>query len=278
MTTSLMHASQQNQPLISWRWLSLALLVLCIIAFASASTSWLRISPDRQLQISQLQYFLNVGISYCSWLVIAVFANWMRLRIPLFSEKHPKWLLIHCSVAALISLLHILFDTFMLGLLFSFDFNFVSAFAKKVAFWLPVEMLAYLACVVSLSLLEQHKKNLKLPESEQSYTFEQGNQVRVVDRQDIEYIEAYDNYVFVHCANERLMLKQSLSSLAAKLPDEFCRVHRSYLVNLMAVECFESHSDGQAFSRLKSGKCVPVSRRRKMAVKSSLAALHTHIH
>lgn len=278
MTTSMMHPNQHTSPLISWRWLAMALIVLSIIAIASASTSWMRISPDRQLQISQIQYFFNVTLSYCSWVVIAVFANWMRLKIPLLSDKQPKWMLIHCAAATLISLLHILFDTFLLGVLFSFDFNFFAAYAKKVAFWLPVEMIAYLACVVTFSLVDLHTSRINQQQQNPSLTFEQRNQMHVIDRHDIEYVEAYDNYVFVHCGEERLMLKQSLNSLAAQLPNEFCRVHRSYLVNLLAVERLENHQDGQAFSQLKSGKRIPVSRRRKCTVKSALMALHTRIH
>lgn len=276
-----MQSNEQSPSLISWRWLALALIVLGIIALASASTSWTRISPDRQLQISQLQYFLNVTVSYCSWIGIAVFANWMRLRVPLFSDKQPKWMLIHFSAATLISLAHILIDTILLGILFSFDFHFFSAFAKKIAFWLPVEMVAYLACVVTFSLLHLHKSHSmqsEKPKENKALTFEQRNQMHVIARHDIEYVEAYDNYVFVHCGNERLMLKQTLNSLADQLPDEFCRVHRSYLVNLLTVDRLDSNDDGQAYSRLKSGKCIPISRRRKSAVKSSLAALHTNIH
>lgn len=55
----------------------------------------------------------------------------------------------------------------------------------------------------------------------------------VVEARAIRYVEAYGDYCKVHLPNEQLLALGGISELAQKLdPALFCRVHRSYLVNL----------------------------------------------
>lgn len=54
---------------------------------------------------------------------------------------------------------------------------------------------------------------------------------------DIQYLEAYDNYVFLHMKDKKHLLSSSLKTVAEKLPtQQFMRVHRSYVVNLDKIE------------------------------------------
>ncbi|MEM6723740.1 MAG: LytTR family DNA-binding domain-containing protein [Bacteroidota bacterium] len=65
----------------------------------------------------------------------------------------------------------------------------------------------------------------------------------------IRYLEAYGDYVKIHLAEERIMPKDKLTNLEAKLPkDQFMRIHRSFIVALNAVEFIEGNQvmiDGQ---------------------------------
>ncbi|WBA44363.1 LytR/AlgR family response regulator transcription factor [Hymenobacter canadensis] len=55
----------------------------------------------------------------------------------------------------------------------------------------------------------------------------------VVDASSIRYAEAYGDYCKVYRQHEQLLALSGISELALKLdPTLFCRVHRSYLVNL----------------------------------------------
>ncbi len=58
-----------------------------------------------------------------------------------------------------------------------------------------------------------------------------------VNLADILYAEASDNYCYIHTTCGRYLLSQTLKSIEEKLDKErFMRVHRSYLVNLNAIE------------------------------------------
>ena len=66
------------------------------------------------------------------------------------------------------------------------------------------------------------------------------NQLRKVLLEEIAILEAYDNYSYVHTGNQKHLIGSTLKVLEQKLPgDMFIRVHRSFMVNLKAVEGIE---------------------------------------
>jgi DNA-binding LytR/AlgR family response regulator len=66
------------------------------------------------------------------------------------------------------------------------------------------------------------------------------NQLRKILLDDIRVLEAYDNYSFLHSQNQKHIIGSTLKSLEQKLSGQhFVRVHRSYIINLKAVERIE---------------------------------------
>ncbi|MCD9575377.1 LytR/AlgR family response regulator transcription factor [Flavobacterium soyae] len=59
---------------------------------------------------------------------------------------------------------------------------------------------------------------------------------------DILYIEGLDNYLKVHIKNQKtLVVRMTMKMLLEKLPSqEFCRVHRSYIVSLSYVQSYRN--------------------------------------
>ena len=55
---------------------------------------------------------------------------------------------------------------------------------------------------------------------------------------DVLYVESVKDYVHVHMANDKLILKYSISAFEELLDSRFVRVHRSYLVNKDKVTAF----------------------------------------
>lgn len=53
---------------------------------------------------------------------------------------------------------------------------------------------------------------------------------------DIIYIQSSSEYVMIHTKAKRIMLYSSMDGILNKLPSNFMRVHRSYIVNLNAIE------------------------------------------
>jgi DNA-binding LytR/AlgR family response regulator len=53
---------------------------------------------------------------------------------------------------------------------------------------------------------------------------------------DIQYIQSSSEYVTIYTKAKRTMLYSSMDGILKKLPGNFIRVHRSYIVNLNAIE------------------------------------------
>ena len=65
------------------------------------------------------------------------------------------------------------------------------------------------------------------------------NQLKKVNLKDIAFFEAEDNYVFIHLGEEKHLLSTNLKTLEPRLPANFLRVHRSFIVNLEAIDGIE---------------------------------------
>lgn len=55
---------------------------------------------------------------------------------------------------------------------------------------------------------------------------------------DISYVESMKDYVKIHLPNKSVVTKDAIGSFAAKLPAEFLRIHRSFIVNTKKVTAF----------------------------------------
>jgi two-component system, LytTR family, response regulator len=95
--------------------------------------------------------------------------------------------------------------------------------------------------------------------------------VVVVPADDIEWIEAADNYVKVHARTGRYMAREPLKQIEAKLdPARFARAHRSAIVNLSRVKSLDPLAAGEYIITLTTGTRVTLSRGYRDHFKSRL--------
>ncbi|MDQ3283256.1 MAG: LytTR family DNA-binding domain-containing protein, partial [Acidobacteriota bacterium] len=88
-----------------------------------------------------------------------------------------------------------------------------------------------------------------------------GGRSRFIRVEDVTCFEAEDNYVRVHCADERPLVRGRLSALEQQLdPARFMRVHRSWLVNLDAVAEVRQMFHGDYRVVLHGGRELPIGR------------------
>ncbi|MEL7339172.1 MAG: response regulator transcription factor [Bacteroidota bacterium] len=59
-----------------------------------------------------------------------------------------------------------------------------------------------------------------------------------IDFAEILYIESLKDYLRIVCKSQRVVTKSTISAFAQNLPDNFCRVHRSYIVNLEEITAY----------------------------------------
>ena len=93
----------------------------------------------------------------------------------------------------------------------------------------------------------------------------------IIDATEVEWIEAEDYYAAIHIGRRRHLIRESLTSLEARLdPAQFLRIHRSALVNLAHVREIKSPTLGQASLVLRDGTQLPLSRRRRAQVAAAI--------
>jgi DNA-binding LytR/AlgR family response regulator len=60
--------------------------------------------------------------------------------------------------------------------------------------------------------------------------------------EDIIYIESLSDYIKVHLKNQiEITSKEKISTIAEKLPENFLRIHRSFVVNIRRITRFNSN-------------------------------------
>ena len=84
---------------------------------------------------------------------------------------------------------------------------------------------------------------------------------------DIVRFEADGDYVHVHTAKQRHMVRARLQDLQEELGAEFVRVHRSHLVNLDRVVRFEPHDASRLVAVMEDGSRVVASRSRSQGLR-----------
>lgn len=97
----------------------------------------------------------------------------------------------------------------------------------------------------------------------------------VVRRDEIDWLEAADNYVTVHAGGRALLMRRTLAGLLCDLGEGFARTHRSAAVALAQVAAVLPRDKGDATLRLRGGAEVPCSRQYRAEVMSRLQGMGT---
>ena len=86
----------------------------------------------------------------------------------------------------------------------------------------------------------------------------------VVDATSIDWIEAADYYVSLHCGSQSHLLRETMDDIERQLdPQQFFRVHRSAIVNLARVREIHPLFRGDCELHLADGVKVRLSRNRR---------------
>ena len=82
--------------------------------------------------------------------------------------------------------------------------------------------------------------------------------------EEIDWIEAYDNYLRLHVGGKAHLLRQTMNELEATLnPEQFARIHRSTIVNLDRIKELHPHFNGEHLVILQDGTELKLSRTRR---------------
>jgi two-component system LytT family response regulator len=89
-----------------------------------------------------------------------------------------------------------------------------------------------------------------------------GGELRMIDSAAIQLLEADDNYVKIHTADQTYLLRRTLRDLLQQLGEQrFVRIHKSAAVNIAEIDALTPLFKGDYELRLRSGKLLRLSRR-----------------
>lgn len=113
--------------------------------------------------------------------------------------------------------------------------------------------------------------NLIQPDEKLRVVIKDGTEIVIIPTIEIEYFEAYDDYVKIHHKGKVHLKKKTMNHFEKTLdPKQFIRVHRSFLLNIQELTKIESFEKNSYTAILKSGKRIPISRTAYGPLKESL--------
>lgn len=126
-----------------------------------------------------------------------------------------------------------------------------------------------------------HQKMIQLLETHQhqqteeltAFEIKEKGKTKLVKVQDIYWLEAQGNYLKIHVASGKYLIRQTLQSLEEQLDQQvFLRVHRSIIVNANYVQHIQYEGNNQYLFVLKNEDRITSSRSYKPTVQSYLEA------
>lgn len=98
-----------------------------------------------------------------------------------------------------------------------------------------------------------------------------GGRIFFLKTAEVDWIEAYGNYVRLHVGASAYLLREPISSLEAQIdPARFLRIHRSALVNIERIREMQPMFHGQYVVILHDGTRLTLSRRYRSKLQKSL--------
>ena len=102
-------------------------------------------------------------------------------------------------------------------------------------------------------------------------TVRQWNRVHLVRVEDIDFVQAEDNYVVVHAASRSYKGRDRISEVESQLDSRrFVRIHRSTIVHVAKIREVQPLTHGDHAVILRDGKVLRVARSRRQALEQAL--------
>lgn len=116
---------------------------------------------------------------------------------------------------------------------------------------------------LDLSGLQEIIRQIQVPQKATALPVKTGDRINLIRFEQISYMEAHDKYVFIYMLDgSKHVTDQSLVALEEKLPSQFYRIQKSYIINKERIKEMHRHfnsrylfiMDDKNSSRLTSGR------------------------
>lgn len=94
--------------------------------------------------------------------------------------------------------------------------------------------------------LQEIIKQFRVPQKATALPIRSGDRIILLRFENIVFLEAQDKYVYIFNAdNQKFLTDQSLTALAEKLPSQFFRIQKSYIINKEKIKEMHRHLNGR---------------------------------
>jgi two-component system LytT family response regulator len=116
---------------------------------------------------------------------------------------------------------------------------------------------------LNINSLQEIIRQFQAPQKATALPIKTGDRITLLRYENIVYLEAQDKYVFVFTTDgQKHLTDQTLTTLSEKLPTNFHRIHKSYIINKEKIREMHRHfnsrylfiMDDKAGTRLTSGR------------------------
>jgi two-component system LytT family response regulator len=109
------------------------------------------------------------------------------------------------------------------------------------------------------------------PSQHERIVVKTGTKVKIIPVQDVQYLEADDDYVSIHTQEGSFLKNKTMGFFEQTLdPRHFVRVHRSYILAVQQITRIDPYEKDAHLAILKSGAKIPVSKTGYVKLKSVL--------
>jgi DNA-binding LytR/AlgR family response regulator len=99
---------------------------------------------------------------------------------------------------------------------------------------------------INVGELQKMIRQFQAPKKATALPIKTGDRINLLRYENIAFLEAQDKYVCVFTIDgQKFLTDQSLAMLSEKLPSEFCRIHRSYIINKDKIREMHRHFSGR---------------------------------
>lgn len=99
---------------------------------------------------------------------------------------------------------------------------------------------------IDLDGLKEVIQQLKAPKKSTALPVKTGDRIHLIRFETISYLEANDKYVFIHTTDgQKHLTDQTLSILEEKLPEQFYRIQKSFIINKEMIKEMHKHFNGR---------------------------------
>ena len=88
------------------------------------------------------------------------------------------------------------------------------------------------------------------------------NSIILIHLSEIDYFEGWNKYIKIVLKDgKNELIKRSMNSLLSLLPDEYIRIHKSFIISIYQIKEIILQKGNRFFIRLSSGKTLPIGRK-----------------